>query len=256
MVGLVVTIGQQEKVVHLWLRRSRHGNALDPKTVVRLHGELSDAESNPECLAVVIRAEGSNFCAGADVKAGMELMHNPEQLLSFFADGRRLMERLVKSRLVSIAVVQGLAAAGGLELATAVDIVIATDTALFADRHATYGFLPAFGATALLPIRVGNNVARNLLLGKQELNVSTAKSVGLVHRCCSPDEVDQVVEQEISRLKSIGSDALSSMKNLINVLAPVSFEKEALAVRQFCEAGGYEPSQFTERGELGQDSGR
>lgn len=142
MVGLVATTGQHDDVVYLWLRRPRQGNALDPETVNRLHGELSAAESNPECLAVVIRAEGSNFCAGADVKASKELMNDPDRLLSFFAEGRRLMERLVSSRLVSIAVVQGLAAAGGLELVTAADIVIATDEALFADRHATYGYLP------------------------------------------------------------------------------------------------------------------
>lgn len=78
----------------------------------------------------------------------------------------------------------------------------------------------------------------------------------MVHRCCSSDDVDEVIEQEIGRLQSIGSDALSSMKNLINALAPVSFGPEALAVRQFCEAGGYEPSRFTDRAERDRDSAR
>ena len=132
---------QHDGVASLWLRRPSHANALDPETVQRLHRELSFAEEKPECFAVVIRAEGSSFCAGADVPASKALMEKPESLLSFFDEGRRLMERLLTSRLVSIAVVHGLAAAGGLELVAATDLVIAAENAKFVDRHARYGFL-------------------------------------------------------------------------------------------------------------------
>ncbi len=247
-------IGQPDLIVHLWLRRPRNGNALDPETLSRLHGELSAAESQPECLAVLIRAEGSTFCAGADVLACVEMIHDHKRLLAFFAEGRRLMDRLVKSRLVSIVVVQGLAAAGGLELVTAADIVIATEGALFADRHATFGFLPAFGATSLLPLRVGHSVAQSMLLGKRELDVSAARQVGLIHRDCASTKVDAVIEQEIDRLRSIGVDALSKIKSLINAMEPVSFESETAAVRQFSGTGGYDPSRFFERVAQDRDS--
>lgn len=247
MVGLVETTGQHDHVVHLWLRRPRHGNALDPETLNRLHDELSAAEARPDCLAIVVRAEGSTFCAGADVRASMELIQDHDRLLAFFADGRRFMDRLVKSRLISIAVVQGLAAAGGLELVTAADIVIATEGALFADRHATFGFLPAFGATSLLPVRVGDSVARSMLLGKRELDVDDARRVGLVHRGCTFEDVDAVIEQEVDRLKAISADTLAEMKSVINALEPVRFESETAAVRRFSELGGYDPSRFTER---------
>ncbi len=164
------------------------------------------------------------------------------------------MDRLVKSRLVSIVVVQGLAAAGGLELVTAADIVIATEGALFADRHATFGFLPAFGATSLLPLRVGHSVAQSMLLGKRELDVSAARQVGLIHRDCASTKVDAVIEQEIDRLRSIGVDALSKIKSLINAMEPVSFESETAAVRQFSGTGGYDPSRFFERVAQDRDS--
>ena len=254
MVGLVETTGQHDNVVHLWLRRPSQGNALDPETVNRLHYELSAAESRPECLAVVVRAEGSAFCAGADVKACMNLIHSPNQLLAFFAEGRRFMDRLVNSRLLSIAVVQGLAAAGGLELVTATDFVIATDSALFADRHTAFGFLPAFGATSLLPLRVGDSIARSMLFGKRELDATAAQSVGLVHRICSAHEVDDVIEQELSHLRSVGVGALTSMKHLINSMEPTRLELETSAVRRFSEMGGYDPSRFIGRAERGQDS--
>lgn len=244
MVGHVETPGQYDHVVQLWLRRPRHGNALDPETLNRLHDEFSAAEARPECFAIVFRAEGLTFCAGADVRASKEMIHDHVRLLAFFAEGRRFMDRLVRSRLISIAVVQGLAAGGGLELVTAADIVIATEEALFADRHATFGFLPAFGATSLLPVRVGDSVARSMLLGKRELNADAARRVGLVHRDCSIEDVDAVIEQEVDRLNAIGADALADMKSLINALEPVSFESETTAVRRFSESGGYDPSRF------------
>lgn len=246
--------GQLDDVVHLWLRRPSHGNALDPITLSRLHEELSSAESRPECRAVVLRAEGSTFCAGADVAASMHLIRCSDQLLAFFVEGRRLMDRLVNSRLISIAVVQGLAAAGGLELVTAADIVIATDTAQFADRHTTYGFLPAFGATSLLPLRVGKSVAQSMLVGKRELNATEARSVGLVHRICTADEIDALIEAEMSQLRKVGADQLSLVKSLINTLEPVNFELETEAVRRFSELGGYDPSRFTRREERDPDS--
>lgn len=247
MVGVVEPTGQHDHVMHMWLRRPRHGNALDPETLNRLHNELSAAEARPECLAIVVRGEGSTFCAGADVRASMELIHDHDRLLAYFAEGRRFMDRLVNSRLISIAVVQGLAAGGGLELVTATDIVIATEGALFADRHATFGFLPAFGATSLLPVRVGDSVAQSMLLGKRELNADAARRAGLVHRDCSIKDVDAVIEQEVDRLKALGADTLAEMKSLINALEPVSFESETAAVRRFSELGGYDPSQFIER---------
>lgn len=256
MIGLVETTGQHDHVVHLWLRRPQQGNALDPETLNRLHDEFSAAEARPECLAIVVRAEGSTFCAGADVRASIELIHDHARLLAFFAEGRRFMDRLVKSRLISIAVVQGLAAAGGLELVTAADIVIATEGALFADRHATFGFLPAFGATSLLPVRVGDSVARSMLLGKRELNADAARRVGLVHRACSFEGVDSVIKQEVDRLKAIGAEALAKMKSLINALEPVSLESETAAVRRFSESGGYDPSRFIERAGRDQQSMR
>jgi enoyl-CoA hydratase/carnithine racemase len=245
----VVVSLQHDGVASLWLRRPSHANALDPETVQRLHRELSFAEEKPECFAVVIRAEGSSFCAGADVLASKALMEKPESLLSFFDEGRRLMERLLTSRLVSIAVVHGLAAAGGLELVAATDLVIAAGNAKFVDRHARYGFLPAFGATALLPIRVNRRVATTMLLGGRVFDASTALAVGLVHRVCRLEEIEEVVNEETTRLGRCAVGALSDMKVLVNRMAPVTFEPERIAVRSFNHEHGYDPSRFISRAE-------
>lgn len=256
MVGRVDAQVQHDDVVYLLLNRPSSGNALDPDTVDRLHRELSVAEANPNCLAVVLQAEGPAFCAGADVQACKELMKSPADLLAFFDKGRRLMERLVASRLMSIAVVNGLAAAGGLELVSAVDVVIATESAKFADRHANFGFLPAFGATSLLPVRVGRGVATSILLGTRELDAHAAYDAGLVHRVCSPDEIMDVVEEELNQLRNIGVGALADMKSLINVMEPLNFEPEIDAVRDFSEMGGYDPTRFITRKKQDPDSSR
>lgn len=240
---------QHDGIASIWLRRPSHANALDPATVQRLHRELSVAEERPDCFAVVIRAEGSSFCGGADVLASKALMDKRESLLSFLDEGRRLMERLVTSRLVSIAAVHGLAAAGGLELVAATDIVIAAENARFADRHAKYGFLPAFGATALLPVRVNRRVATTLLLGGRVLDAPTALALGLVHRVCRLEEIDEAINEETARLARCDLEAISDMKELVNRMAPVTFEAERLAVRRFSHENGYDPSRFISRAE-------
>lgn len=252
-VWAVVVSRQYDGVAHLWLRRPSRANALDPETVQRLHRELSLAEARPECFAVVIRAEGSSFCAGADVFSSKALTEKPESLMTFFDEGRRLMERLVTSRLVSIAVVHGLAAAGGLELVAAADLVIAAENAKFVDRHARYGFLPAFGATALLPIRVNRRVATTLLLDGRVLDAQTALAVGLVHRVCRNEEIDEAINEETTRLGRCAVEALSNMKGLVNRMAPVTFDAERIAVRRFNHEYGYDPSRFISRAEQAQE---
>ena len=164
----------------------------------------------------------------------------PAALLEFFDRARDFMARLVSSPIVSVAMVQGLAAAGGLELATACDIVVATPQARFADRHLRHGFLPAFGATTLLPRKIGERHARAMLLAGVEHDAVSARRIGLVDLLVDDDGI----EQFISTLDALDAGAVRGVKAMGGRARP-DFAAERAAVAAFNARGGYRPGAAT-----------
>lgn len=222
------------------LDRPEQGNALDRASVEALHRALDDAETHARAL--VVRARGAAFCAGADVREALGLLDaHPGALLDFFERARDVMARLVSSPVLSVAVVQGLAAAGGLELATACDIIVATPQARFADRHLRHGFLPAFGATTLLPRKVGERHARAMLLAGVEHDVTSAQRIGLVD--VAVDDNDEI-ERYISSLDALDVAAVRGVKAVGGRPRP-DFSTERAAVAAFNARGGYRPGAAT-----------
>lgn len=222
------------------LDRPERGNALDHATVVALHRELDLAEADPDCVAFSISGTGTAFCAGADVTESIGLLDRPDDLLAHFTQAREFADRLATGRLVSVAVVHGLAAAGGLELVTACDLVVAGRSARFADRHARYGFVPAFGATARLTHRLPRAVAAWLLLGDGELDADGAHRAGLVSMVVDDDHLGRTVEDLHDRLAGLDATALESIKRLMDDPAEAeAVADEARAVAAHLAAGGY-----------------
>jgi len=230
-----------ESVYLVCLDRPLLGNALDPGSIKSLHQHLTTAESDSKYSVFAISATGSAFCSGADVAASKELMENPDDLLQFFKLARSLMLRLHSTRLVSVAIVAGLAAAGGLEMVAACNVVIASESATFADRHARYGFIPAFGGTALLPLKIGYAQAAWLMLADGKYSAREAHAAKLVSHLF---EDTRFLEQSIDQLNKIGSlksSAIVAIKKLLNHSAELSdaMDRELAEVERHLHAGGY-----------------
>ena len=230
-----------ESVYLVCLDRPLLGNALDPDSITSLDQHLTIAESDPKYSVFAISATGSAFCAGADVTTSKKLMENPDDLLQFFKLARSLMLRLHSTRLVSVAIVAGLAAAGGLEMVAACNVVIASESATFADRHARYGFIPSFGGTALLPLKIGYAQAAWLMLADGKYSAREAHAAKLVSQVF---EDAQFPEESISQLNKIGalnSAALNPIKKLLNHAVDISlaFDRELSEVERHLQSGGY-----------------
>lgn len=235
-------INQTSPHVHIVdLPRPEKGNALDPNTVEFLHDQLTIAESSAETVGFVITARGKAFCAGADVDACTSKMNDINELLEFFDRARDLTRRLATSRLVTIAAVNGLAAAGGLELASSCDIIFASDAARFADRHARYGFVPSFGATAYLPIKIGHAKASWLMLADGMFDAYEAREAGLVAHVAPSATFTQDLETFVERLGTLDATALAAMKTLLisHTDLDAALERERSAVEAHARAGRY-----------------
>jgi len=236
-----VTVHRDNSAIRVLLHRPGRGNSLAPTTVEALHAAVDIAESSPGVSALILEARGRAFCAGVDVDAVRPLLPNRDQAEHFFDRGRLLTTRLATSPLVVVAAVDGLAAAGGLELVAACDLVLATRRARFADRHVRNGFVPAFGATARLVRRVGSGPAAWLLLGDAEWSAEDAQRVGLVSMIVQDDEALHVeIEALVGRIGGLDTTALRVTKSLLAMEDPAdAMERERVAVGEHLRAGRY-----------------
>lgn len=170
-----------------------HGqNVLTSQAVSELAAVLDSLETGPAPAAVVLCStrEGS-FFAGADM-ARLERLHeaSPAEIEGLCAAGRQIFSRLSSQPWPSVAIIDGLCLGGGLELALACDLRIATDAS-----HTSLGFpevklglLPGWGGTVRLARLIGPGAAVELAAAGETVDGPTAARLGLVDACVPPDQ--------------------------------------------------------------------
>lgn len=174
-----VTIERRGSASWATIDRPHRGNALDAAAVERLTAWAREAGEEAEVRALVVTGGGAAFCAGADMAAGAPLLDDPPALLAYVDRGRGLVQALHDAPVPVVAAVNGVAFAGGFELALAADLVVAARGARMGDRHVRHGVVPGWGATVLLPERVGRRAAR-LLLSGVDLSADELRELGMV----------------------------------------------------------------------------
>lgn len=176
-------------VVILRLNRPDKRNALNGAVFEALRSHLEDlAAAGDGVGCVILSGAGSSFCAGADV----QMMSEPASTETWVrrAGAVDLIAELPQP---VIAAVRGHCYAGGLELALAADVIVASETAQFRDLHVRYGGHPAWGLSARLPRRVGVGRAKMMTLLQTVVSGPEAVGLGLAEVCVADDELDRAV---------------------------------------------------------------
>ncbi len=158
--------------------------------MMELFAAVQDAEHDESVRVIVISGKGRAFCAGADLKeilADIEKKPDGEKgMLDSIDDGFSKLNHLQKP---VIAAVNGITAAGGLEIVMTADIVIASEKAKMADAHANFGVIPGGGGAVRLPRKIGMNRAKYLLFTGEFITAQEMKEYGLVQKVVSPEEL-------------------------------------------------------------------
>ncbi len=176
-------------VATLTLNRSDKRNALNLEIFVALDEELRLIETQTESVGlVVLRAAGPVFSAGAD------LGKQPRPPRPHFQ--MRVIDRLAHLPQPVIAAVAGPCFTGGLELALAADIIIASESACFADTHARWALTPGWGMSQRLPRRIGLHKAKEMMFTGRRYDGRAAEAMGLVNACVA----DEAFEAELAKL--------------------------------------------------------
>lgn len=197
----------------LTLNRPRVLNAFDEAMLSELAGLLDSLNGSGQPL--IITGAGSAFCAGGDLKAYLARLDDQEALRRYFFLLAEVFERIADYPGVTVAAVNGVAVAGGLELMCACDLAVAAESATFADGHINYGLHPGAGSSVLLARLIGERRARWLLLSGEFIDAVEAERIGLVNRVVANTELQQAAHSMAAAVARHSQAALRRTKRLI-----------------------------------------
>ena len=200
----------------LTLNRPDKLNALSVEMLTALESHIADIDRRQDVRVVVLAAAGErSFSVGADVNAWSAL--DPLDMWRWWVrDGHRVLQRLASLRQPVIAAVQGLAFGGGLELALAADIRIASADAVFAMPEVRIGTLPGWGGTRRLPQVIGPARAKQMIFSGQRVDAATAERWGLVNEVTSAETLADRVTQLAHQIAANAPIAVQLAKSAID----------------------------------------
>lgn len=181
-----------EAVVVLTLNRPDRGNGVVPELVRDFVETLTVLEADTSVRALVLTGAGKQFSAGADLKAMKDYLEHDHRIEHEPYNARVLFpltQRVVASRLPTIAAINGGATAGGLDFALACDIRICSTRAKMGETYINMGLPPGNGGSYFLPRLLGSGMAAELALTGDVIGAERALEIGLVNRVVEPEDL-------------------------------------------------------------------
>jgi len=169
------------------LNRPASLNAIDSAMLGALDKAISDIEADAGVRAALVTGAGRAFSAGGDLKGYVKLQQDPVAFPRFVADLHRTFGRLRTLRVPVIALVNGVTAAGGLELVLNCDFTIVGRSARIGDGHLNFGQMGGGGVLTLLPRAIGRERAMELIFSGRFLDADECVAWGLANRVVDDD---------------------------------------------------------------------
>ncbi|WP_158737597.1 enoyl-CoA hydratase [Alteribacillus sp. YIM 98480] len=204
-----------EGITVISLNRPSAANALSTSLLDELQKTLKNLAYDTACRVLIIRGEGEKiFCAGADLKerAGMDHIE-VRKTVSFIKETINQIENFPKA---VIAAMNGSALGGGLELALACDLRIASATGKYGLPETSLAIIPGGGGTQLLPRLIGKAKAKELIYTARKISGIEAADLGIAQYAVDSEQVlHKAVELALEITKN-GPVAVSAAKTAIN----------------------------------------
>ena len=162
----------------LRIERPAQRNALSVNTLNQLDEAFTSLSAREEINAIIFTGTGEVFATGADIRELQTLM--PDSARAFAERGQRLFQRISEARQFTVAAVNGFCMGGGLDLALACRVRVASHAAVFAHPGARLGIITGWGGTQRLPRLIGSARALEMFTTGRRLDASEALEFGLV----------------------------------------------------------------------------
>jgi enoyl-CoA hydratase len=226
-------------ITTITLHRPEARNAINLEMLMRLREAMAAAGADPDVGAVILTGAGPAFCAGLDLKE----LGGPGPRIDLTGataagDDHCPWEPIGKP---IVGAVNGPAVTGGLEFALHCDILLASETAVFADTHTRVGVMPGWGLSVLLPRAVGRGMARRMSLTGEFIDARTALRCGLVTEVVVPDRLLDRVRDVASAIAGNDREAvtalLASYRGIEREVIAGGFLREAETARIWAASG-------------------
>lgn len=215
MAEKTVLLTQTDGVATITLNRPAALNALDRQLVDDLTETLQTVQEDPAARVVVLTGAGKGFCAGGDLFYILSLP-SPTAARDFVVRAGNTVALLMAMPKPVIAMVNGVAAGAGFNLALACDIIFCAQSARFGQSFAKVGLVPDCGGMYLLPRVVGLHKAKELMFTGDLIDAATAQDLGVVNRVVPDADLKQVTYDFARRLAQGAPIALGLMKRALN----------------------------------------
>ena len=173
-----VVVQEHDALAVVRLDRPARRNPLSVPTLEELDSAVSSLVARADVRAVVFTGAGDVFASGADIRE-LQLL-TPDSAREFALRGQRLMRKIADAPQLTVAAVNGYCMGGGLDLALACDLRVASPSAVFAHPGARLGIITGWGGTQRLPRVVGAALAVEMFATARRLSSSEAYEYGLV----------------------------------------------------------------------------
>lgn len=219
---------QNEHVFIITFNRINKHNAFDDNLLSLLQNALDKAIANPQVRVILLKANGPDFSAGADL-AWMQRIaqyseaenHRDAMVLA------RVMYTLNQSPIPTIAMVQGAAYGGGAGLVAACDVAIASTSARFCFSEVRLGLIPAVISPYVVKA-IGERTAKYYFITAETFDAEQAKKLQLVQHCVPDEELWSFTFNYAKQLVKLAPQAISACKTLIDQVSGQTINEELI----------------------------
>lgn len=206
-----VRLDVRDRIAFLTIDRPEALNALNAPTIQALHEHVVALDTRDDVRAVVLTGAGpKSFVAGADIAefAG----YSPAEGIALAQRGHELLfNRIAQARKPYLAAINGFALGGGLELAMACHVRLASTTARMGLPEASLGVIPGYGGTQRLAQLVGKGRALEMMFSASMIDAAKAEAWGLVNSVHDPDQLLEAAEAMARQFLKASGDAQAAI---------------------------------------------
>ena len=207
-----------EGVATLTFNRPKH-NVLNIPMMNELNGQLETLANNGSLKCVVLAADGPSWCAGVEVAD-----HRPEMVDEMIATFNHIFELVHRMPVPTIAAVHGACLGGGMEVAMACDIIVASPKAVFGQPEIKLGFFPPYAAIRL-PQLVGPARAVEICTTGRRYKAEAAHRMGLVSHLSGEENLQEMVDSLVGEIKACSPLIIRLNKRAVNAHLGLDFQQ-------------------------------
>jgi enoyl-CoA hydratase/carnithine racemase len=204
-----------DKVGTITINNPTKMNCLDMEMLEVLSAKLVDIKNNKNVYVLVIQGAGEKaFSTGGNLNAFGKLkeFHEVKDWIKY---GNAVFNMLDDMPIATIAAIRGYAMGGGLELALACDLRIATENAVFSMPELNHGWVPGWGGMSRLRRLLGEAKAKEMIMLGEHISANHALQFGLVNKVCPSDQLNKLLEDIAEKLSKIDPFVMEMSKNAL-----------------------------------------